>query len=304
MNPLMKFILKITSSPQIDMQEDYLWIRKMQRVMSKLRSPDIMYDYLDEKIYSKEGDHEIPVRIFYPEEEKHSDHIIYLHGGGWVIGDIDTYSQACINLANALGRRVFSIDYRRAPEHPFPAGFNDCLQAVKSLLASPKFDNQKWLLIGDSAGGNLAATVTLKLKEENHSLPYKQILLYPVTYWDHSKQSPFQSVRTYGHDYGLTIKKIQEFMAMYAPDETTRRSPLIAPLMADDLNHHPPTLIITAEYDPLRDEGEAYGKALKRAGTDVQVARILESPHGFITYPKEARPLADAYQIMKKFLKE
>jgi len=286
------------------MQEDYLWIRKMQKMMSKLRTPEISYEFLDEKIYAADGEHEIPVRIFYPETQTHPDNIIYIHGGGWVIGDIDTYSQACINLANELGRKVLSIDYRRAPEDPYPAGFNDCLQAVQEIIASEEFANQKWLLVGDSAGGNLAAAVTLKLKENNKSLPYKQMLLYPVTYWDHSKNSPFQSVETYGRDYGLTIKKIQEFMEMYAPDKSIRKSPFIAPLMADDLTNHPATLIITAEYDPLRDEGEAYGKALKKAGNEVKVARVLETPHGFITYPKEARPLADAYQIMKKFLDE
>lgn len=303
MNPLIKFVMKFVSSPRIDIQEDYTWIRKMQELFSTTSKDN--FQFLDTKIYSSEEGHEIPVRIFYPEKRRHEEHIIYIHGGGWVIGNIDTYTSACVNLANKLGRIVYSIDYRLAPENPFPAGLNDCLCAVDYLLTSKASEKeQKWILMGDSAGGNLAAAVSLKRKEEKKRLPEKQVLIYPLTHWDHTENSPFESVQTNGYDYGLTIKKIQEYMELYAPDEEMRKTPYLAPLMAKDLRQQPDTLIITAEFDPLRDEAEAYGVALKKAGNKVQVQRILDAVHGFITYPPYVTPLAEAYKIMNRFLND
>lgn len=301
MNPLFKLLMKFASSPRIDMQEDYVWVRKLQEFFSKASIDE--YHFLDEKIYSKTEDHEIPVRIFHPENRTQEEYIIYIHGGGWALGNIDTYTSACVNLANRLGRIVYSIDYRRAPEHPYPAGLEDCLQATDALMTPIEGEKErKWILMGDSAGGNLAAAVSLKRKEENKRLPESQILLYPLTHWDHTENSPFKSIITNGYDYGLTIKKIQEYMEMYAPDEEIRKSPYIAPLMADDLSKQPDTLIITTEYDPLRDEGEAYGVQLKKAGNHVEVHRILNSVHGFITYPPYVTPLVEAYNLMNNFL--
>ncbi|WP_161878432.1 alpha/beta hydrolase [Alkalibacterium sp. MB6] len=305
MNPLFKFILRIASSPKIDIQEDYVWIRRVQKILSK--TTPAVFRYLDNKIYAldenQKQQHEIPVRMFYPKEKRYDESIIYIHGGGWVIGDIDTYTRACRNLADQMGRIVYSIDYRLAPEYPYPAGLNDCLRAVEVLLTPVEGDEEReWILMGDSAGANLAAAVSLRMKEENRRLPKKQVLLYPVTYWDHTEASPFESIRTNGHDYGLTIKKIQEYMELYVPDEEMRKERFISPLMAPDLTNQPDTLIITAEFDPLRDEGEAYGKALGEAGNEVVIHRVLNSVHGFITYPPFAEPLDQAYKAMRSFL--
>ena len=163
MNPLFKFVLKLASSPKIDMQEDYVWVREVQKFFSKTSNED--YHFLDEKIYSGNLDHEIPIRIFYPENRKHEEHVIYIHGGGWALGDVDTYTSACVNLANHLNRVVYLIDYRKAPEYPYPAAFEDCLQAVKVLQESAvEGKKKKWILMGDSAGGNLAAAVSLLLR--------------------------------------------------------------------------------------------------------------------------------------------
>lgn len=303
MNPLFKFLLRLASSPRIDMQEDYVWIRKIQEFFSKKVKDE--YRVLDEKIYSLEEEHEIPVRVFYPKKIKHDESIIYIHGGGWALGTIDTYTNACMNLAEHLDRPVYLISYRLAPEHPYPAGFNDCLRAIEVLLdpAVPGNKMKKWVLMGDSAGGNLAAAVSLKLKEDNKRLPDKQILLYPVTYWDHSEDSRFESIKTNGYDYGLTIKKIQEYMEMYAPNQKVRKSKYIAPLMAVDLKDQPDTMVITSEYDPLRDEGEAYGEALKKAGNKVEIHRLLDAVHGFITYPPYLEPLETTYKLINNFLK-
>lgn len=304
MNPLFKLAVKFASSPKIDMQEDYVWVRKVQDLFSFTSSSD--YHFLDAKIYAQDEDHEISVRIFIPNKIKHTnDHIIYIHGGGWTLGSIDTYTSACVNLANELGRIVYSIDYRKAPENPYPTGLNDCLQVVTGLQEMyAEQEDRNWILMGDSAGANLVAAVTLKLKEKNLRMPKKQVLLYPLTYWDHSEEAPFDSIRTNGYDYGLTIKKITEYMEMYVPDENERKSPYVAPLMADDLSGQPDALVITAEFDPLRDEGEAYGNALKEADNKVKIHRILDSVHGFITYPRFVTPLIEAYQVMNQFLAE
>lgn len=303
MNPLFKFVLRILSSPKIDIQEDYQSMRRMQKFFSK--NPKPTYRFLDEKIYATEEKHEIAVRIFYPKQKRHEEPVLYVHGGGWVIGDIETYTRPCINLADALGRIVYSVDYRLAPEYPYPAGLNDCLRVAEVLMT--KLDGEEepeWILMGDSAGANLIAAVSLLLRDRGRRLPAKQVLIYPVTYWDHTEKSPFESIRTNGYEYGLTIKKIQEYMELYAPDEEVRKTPAISPLLAEDLTHQPDTLVITAEYDPLRDEGEAYGQALKEAGNHVHIHRILNSVHGFITYPKFTEPVEEAFNVIDKFLTE
>lgn len=302
MNPFWKLLLRLTSSDKIDMEEDYIWIRKMQQFLSKIKIEAKSFDFLNSKVYGENGEHDIPVRIFYPKEKRHDEYIIYIHGGGWVLGDIDTYSEACVNLSNALGRIIYSIDYRLAPEHPYPAGLDDCYRAVRSLISPKHAERRKWILMGDSAGANLVAVVTQRLIQEKHLLPDRTILLYPLTYWDHTENSPFESVHEYGEGYGLTRKKMQEYMKMYAPNAEERKNPSISPLMAKDLAGYPDTLIITAEFDPLRDEGEAYGEALLEAGNTVEIHRIPEVIHGFINFPANTYPLSEVYEIINQFL--
>lgn len=304
MNPLVRFVLKLVSSPKINMQEDYVWVRKAQQFFSK--KPKKGYRILDKRIYSKDQSHDIPVRIFYPKEPLNDDALIFFHGGGWVIGDIDTYTSACINMADLTGRVVYSVDYRLAPEFPYPAGLEDCYQVAETLMThlelSGLLEASQITLIGDSAGGNLAAAVSLLLRDKGKTVPSKQILLYPVTYWNHTQSSPFESIHTNGYEYGLTAKKIQEYMEMYEPNKANRKNPYIAPLLAKDLTHQPKTLIITAEFDPLRDEGEMYGIALREAGNDVVIQRIGGAVHGFITYPKFVDPVVATYQAINDFL--
>ena len=306
MNPLFRIVLKLVSSPKINMQEDYLWVRKVQQFFSS--KPKRGYRILDKKIYSEDRSHDIPVRIFYPKEPLNEDVLVFFHGGGWVIGDIDTYTTACTNMADLTGRVVYSVDYRLAPEYPYPSGLEDCYRIAETLMThlelSGSTEASQITLIGDSAGGNLAAAVSLLLRDRGKVVPAKQILLYPVTYWNHTESSPFESIRTNGYEYGLTAKKVQEYMEMYEPDPTNRKDPYISPLMAKDLKDQPKTLIITAEFDPLRDEGEMYGIALKEAGNDVVIQRIGGAVHGFITYPRFAITVTAAYQAINDFLNE
>ncbi|WP_414839040.1 alpha/beta hydrolase [Carnobacterium sp. TMP28] len=307
MNPIVKLALKLVSSPKINMEEDYLWIRKVQRFFSgkPIRSN---YRILDRKIYSADKSHDIPVRIFQPVEKKSDDVLLFFHGGGWVIGDINTYTKPCINMADLTGRTVYSVDYRLAPEYPYPAGLEDCYRVADAMLDNLSLigltSASQLTLIGDSAGGNLAAAVSLLLRDNRKDHPQKQILLYPVAYWDHTENSPYESIRTKGTDYGLTAKKVSEYMDLYQPDEEKRKSPYISPLMASDLTRQPDTLVLTSENDPLRDEGEAYAKALENAGNRVRVHRVKESVHGFITYPKLSKLVVEAYQQINDFLDE
>lgn len=308
MNPFARFILKMIASSNIDIQKDYEKVRKYRRFASWLTGTSKKnYAIMDSQIYSEDRSHEIPVRIFHPKTRRYNDPMLYFHGGGWVTGDIETYTTACINMADALGRVIYSVDYRLAPEHPFPEGLEDCLRVTTVLMENLKMTGiesaSQWILAGDSSGANLAAAVSLRLRDEGKTVPSRQVLLYPVTHFDHTENSPFESVRTKGKDYGLTAKRIQDYMEMYQPVLEERKSPYVAPLMAEDFSNQPRTLIITAEHDLLRDEGEAYGKALEQAGNDVMVHRIPESAHGFITLPPFTKPVEETYEVMNEFLK-
>ncbi|MGP6139532.1 MULTISPECIES: alpha/beta hydrolase [unclassified Jeotgalibaca] len=304
MNALTKFILKVFSSPKIDMQESYMRVRKFQELaVTPARE---RYRILDRKIYSEDLSHEIPVRIFHPKEKRSNELLLFFHGGGWVIGSIDSYTRDCIQMADELGRTILAVDYLKAPENPFPAGFDDCYRVADLLINHPELTGitgaDDLTIIGNSAGGNLAAAVSLRLRDEGKQLPNKQILINPVTHWNHDERSPFASVEENGYDYGLTAKKMQEYMEMYEPDETKRQSPYIAPLMAGDFSNQPETLIITSEFDPLRDEGEAYGHLLKDAGNDVRIFRANDTVHNYIFGPLTPEIEIKSYHLMEEFL--
>lgn len=299
-------MLKMMSSPKINMQEDYKLVRKVQQLFSKKDKKG--YVIFDQTIYSEDHSYEIPIRVFHPKEKHHHDILVFVHGGGWVTGNIDTYSTTCVNMADLTGRVVYSVNYRLAPEFPYPAGLKDCYRVADVLLNNIKLvnltDPAQVTFIGDSAGANLIAAMSLMLRDKGNIVPAKQILLYPVTYWDHTIDSPFESIITNGYDYGLTAKKMQEYMEMYEPDIETRQCAYISPLSAKDLSAQPNTLIVTAEFDPLRDEGEAYGAKLAAAGNKVKVHRVKGTVHGFIRYPKFLEPVKETYELINKFLSE
>lgn len=304
MNPIMKFALKILSSPKFDVEDDYKWMRKLRRILSG--KPKEGFRMLDVQVFSEDYTHEIPVRVFHPKRQLHPEPVLFFHGGGWVIGDIETYTNPCINLAVALGRVVYSVDYRLAPEFPFPSGLEDCARIAEVLPGILKLDGaptlSEWILMGDSAGANLAAALAIKLKKEQKTLPASLVLVYPVTYWDHTEASPFESIRTNGYDYGLTSKKVQGYMEMYSPDEQDRKLAEVSPLMASDISEMPDSLVITAEFDPLRDEGKAFGEKLREAGNHVRLHQVDNAVHGFFTYPAGSDTLEEAYGVIHEFL--
>ncbi|HBY88939.1 MAG TPA: alpha/beta hydrolase [Aerococcaceae bacterium] len=304
MNILKRFALKLLSSPTINMHESYKFVRQLQKVLvtpSKSR-----FQYLDQKIYSADQSHEIPIRIFRPKKLMSSDIILFFHGGGWVLGNIDTYTKDCRRLADQMGRIVLAVDYLKAPENPYPAGFEDCYHVAQLLLSRPDLTGIKGarniIIVGNSAGGNLAAAVSLRLRNEGKPLPNKQILINPVTYWRHDEASPFKSVEENGYDYGLTAKKMQEYMEMYEPDEVKRQNPYIAPLMTEDFSNQPDTLVISSEFDPLRDEGEVYGYMLLEAGNQVEIMRAKDTVHNFLFAPLNEDIIDTTYLLIKDYL--
>lgn len=286
------------------MRADYAKVRRAQRALSRTRQAP--YRTLDTAVLGEEG-HEIPVRIFLPRRALRSGVLLFFHGGGWVTGDIDTYTSACLTMADLTGRVVCSVDYRLAPEHPYPAGLRDCLRVTEVLMQRP------WLvgahgpaditLVGDSAGGNLAAAVCLELRDAGHDLPGAQVLFYPVTQWDHDpRTSPYDSVARYGTGLRLTSREVRDYLSLYQPDSDLWALPSISPLAAADLSGQPRALVVTAELDLLRDEGEAYGRALREAGVPARIERIDGALHGFIVLPRFARSLVRAYGHVRSFL--
>jgi len=303
-NKAMRLLLKTLSYQEMDLKKNY----RLKRQLNKAAHPYIkpLYQIWDHKISL--DDHDIPVRIFFPSKDKSYEKVlIFFHGVGWVTGDIDSYSVVCTNMAKLTGNLVISVDYRLAPEHPFPAGLEDCYAVAKEIILNSSLLNVKSediSLIGDSAGGNLAAAVSLMAKDRGEFMPARQILLYPATASDHSKNCPYPSVKKYGSNYLLTAKRINDYMELYIRSREDLTNPYLAPILCEDLSGQPKTLIITAEYDPLRDEAEMYGKRLAEAGNQVEVYRMKDALHGFIFLPKRFVHVKRAYEIINNFLNE
>ncbi len=300
---LMMYALKLLSYNEGDIKKNYQIDRKVRNI---LNAPVLSnYNMWDHKI-NADG-YDIPVRVFLPEEQRSSEIIIYFHGGGWVVGNIENYSRVCATLSSATGRRVLSVDYRLAPEHKFPAAPEDCYTAVREIYLNAEFIDSKpesIILAGDSAGGNLAAAVSLMAADRNEFKIFRQILIYPSTGSDHSASSPYKSIHENGTDYLLTSKRVCDYISLYLKNEEDYLNPYYAPVLAPNLCGQPKTLVITAEYDPLRDEGELYADMLAAAGCEVTCRRIPDSLHGFFALPKTFDAVREAYIYINNFLSE
>lgn len=301
MNNIKKKILKVLSIPHLNLKKNYKIYRKILRILNPSLNP--LYKSLDHKIIV--NNREIPVRAFLPKREEYSKVLLFYHGGGWVTGNIDIYTKICANMANETNCLVISVDYRLAPENPFPAGLEDCYSVAKEIFLDPGILNCKKediILIGDSAGGNLAAVVSLMGRDKGDFIPAKQILIYPATNYDHSENSPYKSVIENGKHYIMTSKRIQDYLDLYAPNKEDRLSPYIAPILSEDFSNQPDTLIITAEFDPLRDEGEDYGKKLRESGNNTEIHEIPSAIHGFLSSPLASEEIDKSYKIINEFI--
>lgn len=232
--------------------------------------------------------------------------ILYFHGGGFVTGDFDSYSHVCAHLAAQTGYKVIAIDYRLAPEHKFPAGPEDCYAAVQTILAHCadwyQADPEDVVVMGDSAGGTLSCVTSMMARDRGGKLPKKQILVYPATWCDYREDTPFASVLENGEEYLLTVKKLQDYMELYRSCDEDYENPYFAPLRHTDFSGLPETLILTMEFDPLRDEGEALARALRDGGTPMTVRRIKNGVHGMLSLPPATPITRQLYKHILAFL--
>jgi len=225
-----------------------------------------------------------PVHIVKPlHAEQGMPVTFYLHGGGWVLGDLATHTRLVCQLAVESQAAIAFIEYPLAPEHPFPASLEACTAAVNEVLdcaGSLGLDPRRFGVAGDSSGGNLAAALMLSAHEERLPIPLCQVLLYPAI--DYSCST--NSYKEFGRNPNLSQKTMKWFWENYLSDESIGTNPLASPLRlpAAALAGFPPTLLITCEYDVLRDEGEQFAARLIRAGVDVTAVRWLGSLHGFL----------------------
>ncbi len=230
---------------------------------------------------------DIPLRMYRPSAAAVLPVLVYYHGGGWVIGDLDTHDTLCRELALHSGCAVVAVDYRMGPEHRFPAAVDDCLAATRWLHAHAAelgLDAQRMAVGGDSAGGNLAAVVAIALRDERlrnvgTAALRHQLLIYPAT--DMRRVAP--SHTSNGEGYLLTRDTMTYFHDHYITDPAHDADWRASPLLHSDLKGLPPALVLTAGYDPLRDEGLQYSQALTQAGNTATHVCFERQIHGFIT---------------------
>ncbi|MGI6083307.1 MAG: alpha/beta hydrolase [Limnochordia bacterium] len=220
------------------------------------------------------------IRVYRPKRQLPLPVLVYAHGGGWVLNDLDSHDHVCRALANAAECAVVSVDYRLAPEHRFPAAADDVYATtcwVAENAASFGGDGDRIAVGGDSSGGNLAAVAALMSRDRGKPGICYQLLVYPIT--DYSFDTP--SYEEFAEGYFLTRENMMWFWRHYLGDEADGRHPYASPLRAADLSGLPPAFVITAECDPLRDEGEAYARRLREAGVEVVLKRYEGMIHAF-----------------------
>jgi acetyl esterase len=238
----------------------------------------------------------LPVRLYVPVGVLDpSPLLVFFHGGGWTVGDRDTHDRACRYFADKARCRVASVDYRLAPEHPFPAAVEDCWAAFAAITRDPKpwdADPRRIAVGGDSAGGNLAAVVAQMAKAKKALAPCFQLLIYPAV----DMAGIHASIERFGTGYLLTKPMIDAFMGHYTPEAAMRRDPRASPLLTRDLAGLPPAFLQTAGFDPLQDEGGAYAKALAGAGVAAEHKHYPALVHGYLQlagYSNGARTAVD-----------
>ncbi|GGE51637.1 acetylhydrolase [Agaricicola taiwanensis] len=247
----------------------------------------------DRRLPSPDG--EVAVRIYWPDEAPRGC-LVFLHGGGFVMGGLDTHDHVCRDLCAGAQSVVVAVDYRLAPEHPFPCALNDCEAALRWVVANAReigTDPRKIVVGGDSAGGNLATVLTMRARDRREPKLAGQILIYPVT----DAPLPFKpSYIANGSGYSLTSEDMIRFWRDYVGDSSDETDPEMCPLRAQYLGGLPDALVITAEFDPLRDEGEAYANRLMSAGIPTTLTRYDGAIHGFVRMGTEVRLAAHALQ--------
>lgn len=247
---------------------------------------------------------ELPIRAYHPAPGRELPAVVFFHGGGFVLGDLDTHDGLARAIANGAGCAVVSVDYPRAPEHKYPAAPNAAYAATQWVAAHGAeigVDAARIAVAGDSAGGNLAAVVALMARNAGGPNLALQVLIYP----DVDFRRTNHSIREFAGQYGNISRETQFwFMELYLNDESEKTNPLVSPLLSPNLRNLASALIITAEFDALRDEGEEYGALLKGAGVDAEVKRYDGMIHEFLRWPFETskNALADVCRRLREAL--
>ena len=215
----------------------------------------------------------IPVRRYRPADVATQTQLFYIHGGGFVVGSLNSHDAICAELSQAAGAELVSVDYRLSPEHVWPAAFEDCWAVLAALLR----ENRPVVVMGDSAGGNLAAVVAQVTMDDSVPPPMVQTLIYPAVEASLSKPSH----DLFADGFGLTRADMEWYRGMYLPDRSTWDLPTVSPLLAASLDGVAPAIVATAGFDPLRDEGDAYAERLANADVAVRWRCYDDMIHGF-----------------------
>ncbi len=244
----------------------------------------------------------IPLRLYTPEKSSNGM-ILYFHGGGFVFGNINSYDSICRKIANESGNQVVSVEYRLAPENKFPSPVEDGFEAylwVRKNASALGVDPKKIVLAGDSAGGNIAASVSLMIRDKNLPIPMMQILFYPTLGPDFFSES----AREYGKGYFLTESDLKFFGNAYLRSENDLLNPYFAPILHRDHSGLPEAIIVTAEHDPLRDQGEMYLSTLYDSGVKATGIRARGMVHGFMGFfavvPASENIITMVFNIVRK----
>jgi acetyl esterase len=237
---------------------------------------------------------EIPIRVYWPTQDGSLPVLVYYHGGGWVIGDLDTNDAVCRMFSKKASVAVVSVDYRLAPEHRFPAAVEDAYAALEWVFRNGEMlgvDPSRIALGGGSAGGNLTAAVALMARDRAGPRLAYQVMFYPATnLFDLSTASH----RDFADGYGLTAEHIEFFRDAYLPEAVDRKHPYASPLLAESLEGLPPAIVVTAGFDVLRDEGIAYAERLEAAGVPATHVHYPHMIHGFVTLDRLYAEAEDA----------
>ncbi|NTY60298.1 alpha/beta hydrolase fold domain-containing protein [Mycolicibacterium sphagni] len=236
--------------------------------------PEPVHSVTDTTVPGPAG--EIPVRIYHPKSARAV--AVFFHGGGFVFCDLDSHDGLCRSMANGVGAMVISVDYRLAPEHPWPAACNDAYATIR--WAATQVPGQPLIVAGDSAGGNLAAVTAIRARDLGDPVIDAQLLLYPVITADFNTPS-YQAC---ANGYYNTRAAMMWYWDQYLPDAAQRNHPYASPAHAD-LSGLSPAVVVTAGFDPLRSEGDSYAQALTRAGVDTVHRCYDGAVHGFMTMP-------------------
>lgn len=257
-------------------------IKDIRKMMAQSPFPEKIEEVAEIKDMSfVDHDNTIPLRLYVPEDSGNGL-ILFFHGGGFVFGDIQSYDSICRKIANDSGNRVISVEYRLAPENKFPSPLKDGFQVyswVRSNAEKINIDKSKIVLAGDSAGGNITAGLSLMIKDRGLPLPMMQILFYPMLGMDLFSES----MREFGSNYFLTAEDIKFFGDAYLNSENDVLNPYFSPVLHQNQKGLPETIIVTAEYDPLRDQGETYLNTLREAGVKATGIRARGMIHGFMS---------------------